>query len=476
VSSSSKPAAWSRALSDSDPFIGVASRDQNGPSSLSASPTSFPISISTKSPTAAPTTAGQKLWSIDEAIRAVQDAKRKGQLPEFAKHKLQKGKISSKVANDKGQTWDLPDVKVITGEETEKDAGDEAGDEGANRVLNRTEDDVSMHTRLMAGGLRVVRQRKMDKDKVAAAIDRCRQPTDEEDDGPKETQARWAQRVQSVREWELPAPEVAFADGFVGFLHKVGFARAEARLLPAPRALTGRSFRSCAVVGPSGIAHKVGYAHEIDRADMVARINNHPTRRYQAAVGAKTHLRFLNEFWALQYADPRKMKFLELEKNVTLVLTARLEEAPNIRRVLSQMHRDDVGLVALNEKWFFAAHQLILSYKICLKNAGNYCQGGDMPTSSMLAIYSLMHVCHNVTIYGFSNEKTQRGQLFTYFKDDLPKSYTMVTAENRGSKHSYDAEYALFKAMAGEGHFTICGLKGCRNGSDVFLDSVASGN
>lgn len=52
----------------------------------------------------------------------------------------------------------------------------------------------------------------------------------------------------------------------------------------------------------------------------------------------------------------------------------------------------------------------------------------------------------------------------------------MVTAENRGSKHSYDAEYALFKAMAGEGHFTICGLKGCRNGSDVFLDSVASGN
>lgn len=63
-------------------------------------------------------------------------------------------------------------------------------------------------------------------------------------------------------------------------------------------------------------------------------------------------------------------------------VTARLEEAPNIRRVLSQMHRDDVGLVALNEKWFFAAHQLILSYKICLKNAGNYCQGGDMPTSS----------------------------------------------------------------------------------------------
>lgn len=77
-------------------------------------------------------------------------------------------------------------MKVITGEDTEKDAGDEAGDEGANRVLNRTEDDVSMHTRLMAGGLRVVRQRKMDKDKVAAAIDRCRQPTDEEDDGPKE--------------------------------------------------------------------------------------------------------------------------------------------------------------------------------------------------------------------------------------------------------------------------------------------------
>lgn len=42
-------------------------------------------------------------WFCSEAIRAVQDAKRKGQLPEFAKHKLQKGKISSKVANDKGQ-------------------------------------------------------------------------------------------------------------------------------------------------------------------------------------------------------------------------------------------------------------------------------------------------------------------------------------------------------------------------------------
>eukprot|EP00976_Prorocentrum_cordatum_P117352 1196297-Prorocentrum_minimum.AAC.7 len=135
----------------------------------------------------------------------------------------------------------------------------------------------------------------------------------------------------------------------------------------------------------------------------------------------------------------RMGKFLELEHNATLVcktpdadvidphvesahrsnarksltLTQRPEETNNVKRMLTHLHRDDVQVLALNEKWFWSAHQLLLAYKICLKNGGADIGGGDSPTAGFLAIYSLMHVCHSLHVYGFSSEKTRTGACFT---------------------------------------------------------------
>ena len=53
---------------------------------------------------------------------------------------------------------------------------------------------------------------------------------------------------------------------------------------------------------------------------------------------------------------------------------------------------------------------------------------------------------------------------------------SMTTEEGRQAKHSYEAEYALVKAMAARGNLTLCGARGCRTGAAVASDRVTSGN
>jgi len=426
-------------------------------------------------PAPAPEPSGPKLWSIDDAILAVEMAKKKGELPAFARSPpppRTKDRSKSKKASDTlqskqgfvGTEWDIPEAKIIKTEEE------------LQREREKELEDVAILERLMKGGLRNVREKNPDKTKVAMLLDKCHPP---EDDDSKETKARFKHQVQPITEWILPAPEVTHKDGFVGFLHKVIMQHGEPQEMPATKGvLSGRPFRKCAVVGPAYSTAKMGYGAEIDRADIVVRLNQQPTSRggYQSKVGIKTHLRFLNDRWVMQYGDMRLGKFLELEHNATLVLTQRAEETNNVKRVLTHLHRDDVQVLALNEKWFWSAHQLLLAYKICLKNGGADVGGGDSPTAGFLAVYSLMHVCHSLHVYGFSSEKTRAGEVRTYFKDDLPRSMSMVSSAVREGKHSYEAEYALIKALAADGRFTLCGVKGCRKGPLVFADTIFSDN
>eukprot|EP00959_Pyramimonas_sp_CCMP1952_P358280 7501909-Pyramimonas_sp.AAC.1 len=118
----------------------------------------------------------------------------------------------------------------------------------------------------------------------------------------------------------------------------------------------------------------------------------------------------------------------------------------------------------------------------------------------------------------------------TYFKDDLPRSTSMVSSAVREGKHSYEVEYVLIKspsgprprdrvptvgyrvlpnrsmltcvlervlergvhayicvclgadardivnALAADGRFTLCGVKGCRKGPSVLADTIFSEN
>eukprot|EP00242_Pyramimonas_sp_CCMP2087_P007313 CAMPEP_0198205672 /NCGR_PEP_ID=MMETSP1445-20131203/9202_1 /TAXON_ID=36898 /ORGANISM="Pyramimonas sp., Strain CCMP2087" /LENGTH=401 /DNA_ID=CAMNT_0043878055 /DNA_START=389 /DNA_END=1591 /DNA_ORIENTATION=+ len=315
----------------------------------------------TEAPTAP---AGPKVWSIDDAILAVEIAKQKGELPVFARspppsHIKEKSKPKKPTTLESkkgfvGKEWDIPEAKIMKTEEE------------LQREKEKEIEEMAIIERLMKGGLRNVREKKPDKGKVAMLLDKCHPDEDEQ-----ESKTHFKNRIQPVTDWVLPAPEVTHKDGFVGFLHKVLVQHGQVEELPATKSvLVGRPFRRCAVVGPAYSAGKMGYGAEIDRADIVVRLNQQPTARYQAKVGAKTTLRFLSEHWALQYGDQRMGKFLELEHNVTLILTQRAEETSNVKRMLTHLHREDVQVLALNEKWFWSAHQLLLAYKICLKNGG----------------------------------------------------------------------------------------------------------
>lgn len=90
----------------------------------------------------------------------------------------------------------------------------------------------------------------------------------------------------------------------------------------------------------------------------------------------------------------------------------------------------------------------------------------------------MMHVCHKTRVYGFSTER-HRGEAATYFKDDLMAPLltdSLSTRQSLHAKHSADAEHALLKAFAAEGYLTLCGVRGCRTGTQLASDTVVSGN
>mmetsp|Transcript_34527 Transcript_34527/g.97830 ORF Transcript_34527/g.97830 Transcript_34527/m.97830 type:complete len:320 (-) Transcript_34527:35-994(-) len=66
------------------------------------------------------------------------------------------------------------------------------------------------------------------------------------------------------------------------------------------------SARTCAIVGNSGNLLVGKYGREIDKHDVVFRVNQGPTSGYEGFVGRKTHFRLLNALWTEGYADDPK--------------------------------------------------------------------------------------------------------------------------------------------------------------------------
>eukprot|EP00873_Tetraselmis_striata_P035514 jgi/Tetstr1/455778/TSEL_042575.t1 len=235
-------------------------------------------------------------------------------------------------------------------------------------------------------------------------------------------------------------------------------------------------YESCAVVGNSGILSGSGFGKAVDAHDAVLRVNQAPTRGYEADVGRGTTLRVLNSVWGQGYLGGAHEKRLvaQLERNVALVAT-RISPA-NLAQLAAKLaeQRGDVSVLLLANGLVSDARRALDKFRLQTARIGvlqamaagregaggaGY-KGGLAPSTGLLAVMLALRACSSVTVYGFSHEISRDASSSSY-----PYHYFsnyIDSAELRAHPHhSFKMEGDLLATFHREGLLRLCEKPGC---------------
>ncbi|KAK3258995.1 hypothetical protein CYMTET_31987 [Cymbomonas tetramitiformis] len=168
-------------------------------------------------------------------------------------------------------------------------------------------------------------------------------------------------------------------------------------------------WRTCAVVGASGVLNRSAYGPKIDAHDLVWRINQSPAGGdFTEMVGQRTDVRILNDYWSSIYAMPGMIEHheLPLERNVTLLATRIKSQKPaaELHERITRLRREDVKVGRLNGVWEQSTMVAYGIYRKCLQRVHfRHFHGGRKVSLGLIAIFTAMHVCRDVTLYGFGH-------------------------------------------------------------------------
>lgn len=165
------------------------------------------------------------------------------------------------------------------------------------------------------------------------------------------------------------------------------------RSLPISDPLEAKLFRSCAVVGSSGILLMHRNGAEIDQADLVLRFNSAPTRGFEAYVGSRTTHRITNSrnFGFRESPDEVVIAHMRHPTAMENLIQTRLQN-PELR--LYGFHQDFHRYV--DESFTFLA------------------------TSGLFGILIALHKCLEVKLYGFHVHE-RHGVVYHYYNpEDKP--------------------------------------------------------
>lgn len=198
---------------------------------------------------------------------------------------------------------------------------------------------------------------------------------------------------------------------------------ANALRLPVSGALLReRHWGSCALVGSSG-SLRSGPAHgaAIDSHDVVVRLNQAPTWGYTPWVGSKTSYRVLNRLWTRAYRTSggvvRGMA-LPLEPGVSLLITRATGQEYELLRdhIADVWSRRDVEVLYLSSRVPSAAGAILREHRarLCSSGIGPHA-GLNVPSSGLVAVLLLTHLCDRVDVYGLgggvANSGWERGNI-----------------------------------------------------------------
>ncbi|KAI3743271.1 hypothetical protein L1987_60977 [Smallanthus sonchifolius] len=201
-------------------------------------------------------------------------------------------------------------------------------------------------------------------------------------------------------------------------------------------------YKTCAVVGNSGILLKTNLGDAIDNHEFVIRLNNARTRGFERNVGSKTSLSFVNS--NILHACARKE---------TCYCHPYGEKVPIMMYMCQMIHFLDyvvcnsthkVPLMITDPRFDILCARIVKYYSVSrfVKEtgkaleawAGSHDGSSFHYSSGMQAVMLALGICEKVSIFGFG-------------KSDLAKHHYHTNQKAELHLHDYQAEYDLYRDL-----------------------------
>ncbi|KAK3278155.1 hypothetical protein CYMTET_13889, partial [Cymbomonas tetramitiformis] len=170
----------------------------------------------------------------------------------------------------------------------------------------------------------------------------------------------------------------------------------EADFLGPSFATNARALPKCAVVSSSSGLLGKGYGSSIDRHEVVFRMNNAPTKGFEADVGNKTHVRYTDSYYE--------------------GFTERPHETSIAGRWCSKTPCRAKDLNRLLKKKTHALNPLFLDHITTSHFSKNGITSSSL-SPGFVTVMLALHVCHEVTLYGF-DVKFKSGTIHSWYYSD----------------------------------------------------------
>mmetsp|Transcript_2322 Transcript_2322/g.5831 ORF Transcript_2322/g.5831 Transcript_2322/m.5831 type:complete len:571 (+) Transcript_2322:122-1834(+) len=202
----------------------------------------------------------------------------------------------------------------------------------------------------------------------------------------------------------------------------------------------------CAVMGNSGILNHNNQGAEISAHDTIIRINQAPfLPKYSDAVGNRTDVRLLNhkltEMYSGDYSD-----LVYRDPNATYVATrAETKHFETLGEKMQQSHPHNKLLFSTRGVIRHGV-ALMTSFRAGFEEAtGLVFQGGNSPSSGLVAIQMARQMCTSVNVYGFAlGNCAGKCPRYHYWNiADAPERSSGGSYKG----HQYDVEGWLLKAL-----------------------------
>ncbi|KAJ6346291.1 hypothetical protein OIU78_008842 [Salix suchowensis] len=200
-----------------------------------------------------------------------------------------------------------------------------------------------------------------------------------------------------------------------------------------------RRYGSCAVVGNSGILMQKEYGELIDGHEIVIRLNNARTERYERNVGVKTNFSFINSN-ILHLCGRRRGCFCHpYGDNVPMVIYICQPTHFLDYTVCNSSH--NAPLIVTDPRFDVLCARIVKYYSLkrfveeTRKPLDEWCSVHDGSmfhySSGLQAVMLAVGICDKVSIFGFGKSASARHHYHTNQKAEL-------------KLHDYEAEYDLY--------------------------------
>ncbi|XP_005469726.1 ST3 beta-galactoside alpha-2,3-sialyltransferase 8 isoform X1 [Oreochromis niloticus] len=197
--------------------------------------------------------------------------------------------------------------------------------------------------------------------------------------------------------------------------------------------------RSCAVVGNSGNLRHSGHGALIDSHGFVFRMNRAVTKGFEEDVGRRTTHHILYPESAVDIGNGISLVLLPFKLRDLEWLTSALSTGTvkmTYMRVKERVQADKDKVLVVNPAFFKYVHER------WTESHGRY------PSTGMLAIIFALHVCDQVSVFGYGADK--QGNWHHYWEKNQ-----FAGAFKKTGVHSADFENQIIKQLANEGKITL---------------------